>query len=293
MTTFKIGAATVTRIEETYEPNFDAQIFFADWKPELVAPHLNWMVPNHFDPQTGMLKLSVHSWLITIGGRTILIDTCVGNHKPRPARPKWHMMETRYLDRLAAAGVRPEQVDMVMCTHLHVDHVGWNTRLDNGRWVPTFPNARYVFSQEDYDYYGALDRDSQKGPAIHGAFRDSVMPIVDAGKAQIISGAHAIDEHLTVDPAPGHSPGHVVFKLASQSTQALFAGDVLHHVIQLYYPAWNSFACVHAEDARASRRKVLEYCAGSGALLAPGHFGDPFVCRVEQHGDAFRPRFGT
>ena len=141
MTTFKIGAATVTRIEETYEPNFDAQIFFADWDPEIVAPHLSWMVPNHFDPQSGMLKLSVHSWLITIGGRTILIDTCVGNHKPRPTRPKWHMMETRYLERLAAAGVKPEQVDMVMCTHLHVDHVGWNTRLDNGRWVPTFPNG--------------------------------------------------------------------------------------------------------------------------------------------------------
>jgi glyoxylase-like metal-dependent hydrolase (beta-lactamase superfamily II) len=291
MTTFKIGDATVTRIEETYEPNFDAKVFFADWDPEIVAPHLSWMVPNHFDPQTGMLKLSVHSWLITIGGRTILIDTCVGNHKPRPTRLKWHMMETRYLDRLAAAGVKPEQVDMVMCTHLHVDHVGWNTRLDNGRWVPTFPNAKYVFSQEDYDYYGTLDRDPEKGPANHGAFRDSVVPVVEAGLAQIVSGAHTLDEHFSIDPAPGHSPGHVIFKLASQNSEALFVGDVLHHVLQLYYPQWNSFACVHAENARKSRRKVLEYCAGSGALLAPVHFGDPFVCHVEQHGEAFKPRF--
>jgi glyoxylase-like metal-dependent hydrolase (beta-lactamase superfamily II) len=249
------------------------------------------MVPHHFDAASGWLKLSVHSWLIQIGGRTILIDTCVGNHKSRSARPKWHLLDTPYLQRLAAAGVRPEQVDMVMCTHLHVDHVGWNTRLENGRWVPTFPNARYVFSKTDYDHFLRVDRDPERGPATLGAFRDSVLPVVEAGLAQMVEGAQAIEEHLSIEPAPGHTPGHVVIKLAAKDAQAFFCGDAIHHAIQLYHPAWNSFACLDAEAARRSRRKLLEDCAGSGALLAPQHFGAPHLCHVDASGGAFRPRF--
>jgi glyoxylase-like metal-dependent hydrolase (beta-lactamase superfamily II) len=287
-----LGAAKITRIEESYEPNFEARTFFADWRPELVEPHMGWMAPDHYDPASGYLKLSVHSWLIEVGGRTILIDTCVGNHKPRPARPQWHQLETPYLRRLAAAGVKPEQIDMVMCTHLHVDHVGWNTKLDNGRWVPTFPNARYVFSKTDYDHFHTLDRDPAKGPANHGSFRDSVLPVVDAGLAQMIDGAQALDEHLAIDPAPGHTPGHVVFSFASQGAQALFCGDVIHHAIQVYHPEWNSFACADGPTARQSRRALLERCAGSGALLAPGHFGAPFVCHVDHAKEGFVPRFG-
>ena len=114
---------------------------------------MGWMVPDHYDPASGFLKLSIHSWLIEIGGRKILIDTCVGNHKSRKHRPFWDNLNTPYIERLAAAGAKPEDIDMVMCTHLHVDHVGWNTKLDNGRWVPTFPNAKYVFGKTDYDHF--------------------------------------------------------------------------------------------------------------------------------------------
>ncbi len=291
MTEVRIGAATVSRIEESYEPNFDAATFFADWHPDVVETHRDWMVSDHFDPASGFLKLSMHSWLISIGGRTILIDACVGNHKPRPARPKWHLMETRYLEHLAAAGVQPEQIDMVMCTHLHVDHVGWNTRLDNGRWVPTFPNARYVFSQADYDHYLALDRDPEKGPANHGSFRDSVLPVVDAGLAQMVSGVHTVDEHLSIEPAPGHTPGTVAINLASRGERAVFCGDILHHAVQVFHPEWNSFACADAINARKSRRRVLEDCAGSGALLMPAHFGAPFACHIDERGSRFTPRF--
>ena len=290
MNQITVGAATVTRIEESYEPNFEARTFFADWRPETAEQHRDWLAPNHYDPASGYLKLSVHSWLIRLGGRSILIDACVGNHKPRPARPQWHMLETRYLDRLAAAGARPEEIDMVMCTHLHVDHVGWNTRIDNGRWVPTFPNARYLFGRTDYEHFLKVDQ-SEKGPANHGSFRDSVLPVVEAGLAQMVDGG-AVDEHLSIEPAPGHTPGHVVFKLASNGKEAMFCGDVLHHLIQLYHPDWNSFACLDGTAARTSRRRLLEYCAGSGALLTPGHFGAPFVCHVDAHGDAFRPRLG-
>ena len=188
MVEVKLGAATATRIEESYEPNFDAKVFFPDWTPGVVREHGGWMSPNHYDEASGWLKLSIHSWLLRLGGKRILIDTCVGNHKSRKHRPKWDMMNTPYLDRLKDAGVTPDQVDMVMCTHLHVDHVGWNTRLENGKWVPTFKNAKYVWSQEDFEFYKALDADPQKGPANGGSFRDSVLPVVDAGKAQMVRG---------------------------------------------------------------------------------------------------------
>ncbi|HXH82240.1 MAG TPA: MBL fold metallo-hydrolase [Candidatus Tectomicrobia bacterium] len=291
MATLTIGAATVTRIEETYEPNFEARTFFPDWRPEVADEHRAWMVPDHYDAASGFLALSVHSWLVRVGGRTVLIDACVGNHKPRPLRPKWHLMETRYLDRLAAAGVRPEEVDVVLCTHLHMDHVGWFTRLDGGRWVPTFPNARHVFSRADYDHYLALDRDPARGPVNQGSFRDSVLPVVEAGLADMIAEPHALDEHLRIDPAPGHTPGTVVITLASRGATALFCGDILHHAVQIYHPEWNSFACGDAEGARASRRMVLERCAGSGALLVPAHFGAPFVCRIDATGEGFVPRW--
>ena len=291
MTTLTIGAARVTRIEEMYEAHWDAPAFFPDWRPRLVEEHRGWMAPDHYDPATDCLKLSIHSWLIRLGGRTLLVDTCVGNHKPRPARPRWHLMESGYLRRLAEAGVRPEEIDLVMCTHLHADHVGWNTRLENGNWVPTFPNARYVFSRADYEHYLALDGDPQKSPANHGSFRDSVLPVVEAGLAQMVTGAHAIDEHLSLLPAPGHTPGTVVVALQSQGESALFCGDVLHHAIQVYYPHWNSFACADAGAARASRRAVLERCSGSGARLLPTHFGAPFTCHIEARGDGFAPRF--
>ena len=291
MTTVTIGAASLTRIEELYAADWDAPAFFPDWRQELIAPHLRWMVPDHFDPAKNCLKLSIHSWLIRIGGRTALVDTCVGNHKTRPTRPKWHLMESRYLQRLAEAGVRPEEIDLVMCTHLHADHVGWNTRLDSGRWVPTFPKARYVFSKADYDHYLALDREG-KAPVNHGSFRDSVLPVVEAGQAQMVTGAAAIDEHLMLEPAPGHTPGSMVLKLAAGSSGgALLCGDVLHHAIQVYHPEWNSFVCADAALARQSRRTVLEHCSGTGALLMPTHFGAPFVCHIEAKAGGFSPRF--
>jgi len=298
VTQLRIGAAVAARIEETYEPNFNAVKFFPDWDPAVVQEHGAWLAPEHYDPGSGRLKLSVHSWLLSVGGKRILIDTCVGNHKPRPLRPFWHMMDTPYLARLEAAGARPEQIDMVMCSHLHVDHIGWNTRLENGRWVPTFPNARYVFSKADYEHYLAIDHDPEKGPANQGSFRDSILPVVEAGLAQMVSGAStlneslALDEHLSVEPAPGHTPGTIAIKFASRGEKALFCGDILHHALQVYRPEWNSFACADAANARASRRKALEHCAG-GALLMPVHFGAPFACRIESRGQGFVPRFAA
>ena len=291
MTLFKVGQATIARIEETYGATFRPADTFADCTAEVLAEHQHWLAPNHYDAARGLLKLSVHSWLLQVGGQNILIDTCCGNHKVKPARPFWHMLNTPYLDRLAAAGAQPHQIDMVMCTHLHHDHVGWNTRLDNGRWVPTFPNARYVISKADFEYFRKLDADPQQGPAEQGTFRECVLPIVEAGRAELVTGPHRLNEHLEIVPAPGHSPGHVVFKLESGGERAAFIGDVFHHLLQVFYPDWNFPKNSDAAQARRSRRGVLADCAASGSLVLPCHVGAPFAGRIEATAAGFNPRF--
>ena len=291
MVEIKLGAGTAARIEESYEPNFDARAFFPDWDPAVVDRHRSWLVPAHYHEATAFLKLSVHSWLLRVGGKTILIDTCVGNHKPRPHRPMWHLMETKYLERLKAAGVEPDQIDMVMCTHLHVDHVGWNTKLDNGKWVPTFRNAKYVWSRADYEHCLRIDSDPKTGPANAGSFRDSVLPVAEAGLMQVVDGVSQLDENLRIEPAPGHTPGTIAIKFESRGERALFCGDILHHALQVHHPEWNSFACADAAGARKSRREALEHCAGSGARLMPCHFGAPFTCHIDHKGSGFVPRF--
>jgi glyoxylase-like metal-dependent hydrolase (beta-lactamase superfamily II) len=287
MNSIGIGDATVTRIEESFFTDFKAATFFADWRPEVVDEHRRWLVPGHYDERRGVLNLSVHSWLVRTGRHTVLVDTCVGNDK-RSEYPAWHMKSWPYLDRLAAAGVTPEQVDFVLCTHMHIDHIGWNTRLENGRWVPTFPNARYVFSKTEFEAYSAIDRNTPGG---RPSFRDSVLPVVEAGRAQMVEGSHALDDHFLIEPAPGHTPGHVTIKLSAGEDRAIFIGDIMHHALQVYYPTWNSESCADGVQARATRRRVLEHCADSGALMLPAHFGAPFACHIEARGDAFVPRF--
>ena len=258
----------------------------------MVQQHRDWLLPNHYDEPSGSLKLSVHSWLLSVGGKRILIDTCVGNHKSRPHRPKWHLMETPYLARLKAAGVEPDQVDMVMCTHLHVDHVGWNTRLENGKWVPTFKNAKYVFSRTDYDHYLKArhrSQDRRRPTPAHSAIRCCRSSRRDCRR--LVDGAAQLDENLKVEPAPGHTPGTIAIKFESRGEKALFCGDILHHALQVYHPEWNSFACAEAVGARKSRREALEHCAGSGARLMPCHFGAPFTCHIDHKGNGFVPRF--
>jgi glyoxylase-like metal-dependent hydrolase (beta-lactamase superfamily II) len=288
MTQIGIGGAVIDRIEESVFTDFKATTFFAEWRPEVVAEHRNWMVPHHYNEATGHLNLAIHSWLIRTGKHTVLVDTCVGNDKRSEDHLAWHMKSWPYLERLAAAGVRPEQVDFVLCTHLHVDHIGWNTRLSNGRWVPTFPNAHYIFSKVEYDHYDAIYR---KDPASRPSFEDSVLPVVAAGRAEMVSGAHMIGDHFLIEPAPGHTPGHITIKLEDDEERAIFTGDILHHAIQVYNPQWNSEFCFDQARARATRRRVLEYCAESGALMMPAHFGPSYACHIAARGDSFAPRF--
>lgn len=292
MAQFTVGAASISRIEETYLPTHRATDIFPEFSDAIRAEHAGWLSPHHYDPASGCLKMSVHSWLLQIGKMKILIDGCCGNAKKRPARPFWNMLNEPWLERLAAAGARPEEIDYVMCTHLHHDHVGWNTQLRDGRWLPTFPNARYVMAKSDFEYYRARDADPATiEPVEFGSFRECVLPIVESGRADLVEAPHRLNDHLEILPAPGHSAGHVVFKLESRGARALFIGDVFHHLLQVFYPHWNFPKNSNAEDARASRRNVLEFCAATDVLVLPGHVGAPFAGRIEATAKGFQPKF--
>lgn len=287
---FKIGDAVITRVEEVNLPVYSLRDVFPECTDEIIAEHKQWMAPHHYHPESGRIRLSVHSWLLDVAGKKILIDCCCGNNKRKPGRPFWENLNEPYLERLAAAGARPDEIDMVMCTHLHHDHVGWNTVNRDGQWVPTFPNARYVFNQPDIEYFAAIDKDPEKGPAEMGTFRECVLPILEAGRADIVSGQkQRLNDFIEIDSAPGHSPGHVVFKLESKGEKGVFTGDVLHHLLQVYYPHWNFPKNSDPAQARLSRGKILDLLAESGALMLPGHVGAPFAGRIEATAKGFHP----
>ena len=283
MTTFTFGDITVTRIEESLGPLFDPNAFFPDLDMDLVEPHMDWFAPNHYDPVSGLLVFSMHSWLIRTPQHNILIDTCAGNHSHMPGLPSMHMQEFPYLDNLAAAGMTPEDIDYVLCTHLHFDHVGWHTRLIDGSYVPTFPNARYIISKEEFDNAAKSDAAQDE----NSAFVKRVMPVVDAGLTELVGNDHAIGDSLVITPSPGHTLGHVAMKLENQGQHGLFVGDAMHSAIQGVYPDWNSMFCADQDQARTTRRQLLEHCCEHDALLLPQHFGIPFATKVRPKGDAF------
>jgi glyoxylase-like metal-dependent hydrolase (beta-lactamase superfamily II) len=232
----------------------------------------------------GSSYLGIHTWVLRTRHHTILIDSCAGNHKNRPSVPRFHQLNLPFLEGLAAAGVSPESVDYVMCTHLHVDHCGWNTRLLDGRWVPTFPNAKYLFSRAEYDHW--------RGPAGKqgvnaGVYEDSVLPVVESGQAEIVDGEGAVGDGLVFHPTPGHTVGHVAVRLLSGADQAVFSGDIMHQPLQVFRPDWNSTFCGDPTHARASRRWLLEHAAETGSTVFTAHFANSSAGSVARRGDRF------
>jgi glyoxylase-like metal-dependent hydrolase (beta-lactamase superfamily II) len=290
MTTRMIGEHSVTRIEEMLKPGFPANHLLPDWDPAVLEEHGAWLAPNYYEAATGRFISSIHSWLIRTRHHTILVDTCCGNGKNRPGMDRFHMLDTPYLERLRAAGVAPEEVDFVLCTHLHVDHVGWNTRLIDGRWVPTFPNAKYVFSRTERDHWDP-SRNPNLPESAREVFTDSVHPVIAAGQEMVVEMTDQLGDGLLIEPAPGHAPGHVILRLISQGDEGVFIGDVMHHPIQVYRPEWSSRFCTDPTQAAESRMRVLEHCAESGCRLFPAHFGAPHIGWVRRNGSGFRFEF--
>jgi glyoxylase-like metal-dependent hydrolase (beta-lactamase superfamily II) len=250
--------------------------------PDALERHRAWLAP-HFLDDGGRLLQSIHTFVVAAPGLTMLVDTCVGNDKDRGGRRPFHMMRTAFLDDLRAAGVPPEAVDVVLCTHLHVDHVGWNTRLQGGRWVPTFPRARHLFARREWEHWS-----SERDESTARIMADSVQPVLDAGLADLVEGDHRVSDEVWLEPTPGHTPGHVSVRLRSDGADAVITGDLMHHPVQMAEPQWASAFDSDPEQARTTRRAFCERYAGSSVTVLGTHFHHPTAGRLVRHGDAWR-----
>jgi glyoxylase-like metal-dependent hydrolase (beta-lactamase superfamily II) len=287
MNDIKLGDVTITRVEETHGPIMPTGAFFPDLPEQAWRENRDRLVPDHLGAGDDMVHVAMQTWLVRGEGRTILVDTAVGDDKNRPAVEPWHRQKSAYLDRLAEAGVRPEDVDLVVNTHLHVDHVGWNTRLVGGEWVPTFPNATYLMPAADFHFWNPANNPAIAGGVNEHVYEDSIAPVHAAGQVQLWEDSHDIDAGLRLEAAPGHTPGSSVLKLRSGGEVALFAGDLIHTPLQLSHLGHNSCFCEDPDQARATRRALLGWAADTGALVLPAHLSGHSAFEVEHRGDAF------
>ncbi len=286
---FAFGDIGLTRIVEMEMPLLEARTFFPDWDEASIAPHTDWMVPRHYEPESGLVVLAIQAFLIKTARHTILVDSCVGNRKPRN-REFFNDAEFPWMDRFLATGTRPEDIDFVLCTHLHVDHVGWNTRLEDGRWVPSFPNARYIFARTELDFW--LAQSEQGLMTRTGDYvADSVIPILDAKRELLVEMDHQIEDGVTLAPLPGHTPGQVGLHIASGGAEALLCGDLMHHMIQCHIPDWSTIACADQAAARATRKAFLDRYADTDVTILPSHFPNPSAGRIVPRGEAFGFRY--
>jgi len=286
MQTTRVGDFEVQRLTEFEGPFIAPEVFFPDFDPEVVRANPDMTGPRLIDPATGKLVFSFHCFIVKTGHHTILIDSCLGNDKERPTRPQFHRLRTPFLADLASAGVKVEDVDYVMCTHLHWDHVGWNTRLENGRWVPTFPNARYIMARREFEHSQRVHEQGEETPH-RLAFEDSVLPVVRAGLSVLVDDDYALEDGLWFESAPGHTPGNVVIHARSRDDRAVFLGDVLHHQLQLAKPEWSTLACTDRDLSCRTRTRLVEEYAERGTRLLPAHFPAPTIGRIVRHGSAY------
>jgi glyoxylase-like metal-dependent hydrolase (beta-lactamase superfamily II) len=241
---------------------------------------LPWLIP-HFATEEGRLKMSIHSLAVETPSHRIVVDTGLGNDKQGRNVPTWNNRNGPYLETLTQAGFPPDSIDSVLCTHLHVDHVGWNTRLVGSRWVPTFGRARYVFGKTEYEHW----RDHSDEPDKKAVFADSVKPIVDAGKAELIASDAKLCDEITMIPTPGHSRGHMSILVQSEGEQALLSGDVAHHPCQMAHLDWSSTADSDPVQSAMTRRQLFARFADQPTLVIGGHFD---AGHIRRQGDTFR-----
>jgi glyoxylase-like metal-dependent hydrolase (beta-lactamase superfamily II) len=284
----QLGDLILARAVETVTP-FDRQVFFPEITPAEWTPYESWLKPKAMDPETGAVLFTIQSYVVRTSHHTILIDTCVGNHKERPNRPFWHQKtDDAYLSALASRGLGPEDIDYVMCTHLHSDHVGWNTRLVDGRWVPTFSNARYVFSGKELEAWEQGHEKFTRHP-----LEDSVLPVIAAGRAELVTNDFALDDEVWLEPSPGHTPDHVSIRLASKGHNAVMSGDLMHSPVQCLHPEWTAWPDWDAAQAKVTRRAFLERYADTDTLVCTAHFPLPSAGRILAERDAFRFEAGA
>ncbi len=275
----KIGEIEVWRILEIHSPFMTPEELYPNAGPD-VRQIIENLVPGGICAQTGRLILPVQGFLLKTPSHNILVDSCVGNHKNNPNDPDWHQRsDGRFMAALAAASIGVEDIDYVLCTHLHIDHIGWNTRLEDGRWVPTFPNASYLMPAADEDV-----QRSRGSPA----YSESVLPVIEAGQAELVSAGHMLGDHVTLVPTPGHTAGHVSVMVKSRDREAVITGDAIHSTAQCWHPDWHFKYDADPDLAVTSRRQLLEQCAASNCVVLGSHFALPSLGRIKAEKAAFR-----
>ncbi len=273
MNSWQIGDVKITRIVEM-QVTGGSRFILPEATREACLP-ISWLAPHFMDAE-GNLIMSIHALVIDTGARRIVVDTCIGNDKQRQI-PNWSNLQTSFLTDLEAAGYPRESIDTVLCTHLHVDHVGWNTMLVDGEWLPTFPNARYLLADKEFNYWSAEEVD-EAGDDI---MADSVQPVVAAGLVDLVDWEHEVSPEVKLEPTPGHTPGHVSVHIRSQGAEALITGDFMHHPCQMTRTDWCSPADFDSQTARATRETALAQYAGTDVLIIGTHFATPTAGRVK------------
>jgi len=276
VTYWKIGDVEIFQIVEL-ECGKIIQEIIKEATPENIKK-IKWLHPNFADDK-GNLKALVQCFLIKSENKNILIDTCNGNDKNRTDVPEWANLKTDFLKKIT------EQIDIVACTHLHMDHVGWNTILKDGKWVPTFPKAKYLFSKKEYEYW--KEKPEKEITDDKTAFDDSITPIVEAGLAEFVDANHKIDKNISFIPTPGHTPSHVCILIESQNQKAIISGDMIHHPCQIANPEWETDADTFPEKATESRKRIINEIADKDILLIGSHFANPVAGKVKKSNGSF------
>jgi glyoxylase-like metal-dependent hydrolase (beta-lactamase superfamily II) len=280
MDRWKIGDVTITRVVEM-ETASKGTFVLPEATLENIQRESKWLVP-HFADESGRARMSIHALLLETGDKRIIVDTCLGNEKPR-AFPGWNMLHTPFLDDLEKAGFPKDSINTVLCTHLHVDHVGWNTTLVDDRWVPTFTKARYLVGRKEWAHWSVQEDKFTRDP-----IEDSVRPVVDAGLVDLVEDTHRINDEVWLEPTPGHTPGHFSVRISSRGEEAVITGDLMHHPVQCIHPEWNCGFDWEGEMARRTRREFLQRYANRPVTVFGTHFATPSCGRIVTEGNAWR-----
>ena len=283
--TFQFGYLKITGITEFFGPTHDPTVLYPKYDPAVVEKEKSWLVPDHYHPDLKRLYIAINIWVVQTHDRIIIIDTGVGNRKKRVGIDRMDQLNTLFLTWLAAAGVQRDKVTDVINTHLHLDHVGWNTMLVDGKWVPTFPNARYYIPEREYNHFvgsrkNGVDLDG-------GSLEDSVFPVEAAGQLQLLTDEKHLFDLFEIVQAPGHTPGMINLWFKSGGRQGVFCADIFHHPLQIVRPDWNTLYCMLPEDALKTRADFLKKAEETKAVFFPCHFVLPHAGTIKHNGNSY------
>lgn len=282
------GSVVVRQIIEFAKPMFGPSELFPACTPEIMAQEAPCLPPHAYDLESNLLVLTTQSYLLQCGGKNILVDACIGNHKTRK-RSTFDHLETAWMDRLLATGVTPNDVDIVVCTHLHADHVGWCSMLNEGRWVPTFSRALYLLVKSELDFFTRPEA-STVFERNGNYWIDSIQPILDAGQVECVSEDYRIDDNLSLIPSPGDTPGSVALRIEVESRErAIITGDIFHHILQCKYPRWNSRFSQLQDMALITRMALFDRYADTDICIFSGHLPTPGYLLRKGDSYDFRP----